>query len=76
MFGAEWYNEDGTSLVVDSDPAWQACSSGSRLLAEVYVDGDFQTAPTSWSGSWPGQGDELGEEQDFQKGRVAMNDRR
>ena len=65
MFGADWYNEDGTSSVVNSDPAWQEMANWQKELVDFYGYDNLQRFVA-------GQGDEWGEEQDFQTGRVAM----
>ena len=65
MFGADWYNEDGTSSVVNSDPAWKEMANWQKELVDFYGYDNLQRFVA-------GQGDEWGEEQDFQTGRVAM----
>ena len=44
LFGAKWYSDDGTTSVVDSDPAWKAMFQWQHdFIADVYGGGDFQT---------------------------------
>ena len=65
MFNAEWYNDDGTQAAVNTDPAWQDMANWQKELVDFYGYDNLQRFVA-------GQGDEWGEEQDFQTGRVAM----
>ncbi len=74
LFGAKWYNEDGTATVIDSDPAWKAVFEWQRdFIADVYGDGDFQTGADKLERFVAGAGDEFSSANDFEVGRTAMN---
>ena len=55
----------GRSSAVNSDPAWQDMANWQKELVDFYGYDNLQRFVA-------GQGDEWGEEQDFQTGRVAM----
>jgi multiple sugar transport system substrate-binding protein len=65
MFGAKWYSEDGSSTVVNTDPAWKNLAEWQKRFVDFYGYDNLQKFVA-------GQGDEWGSENDFQKGRVAM----
>jgi len=74
LFGAKWYNDDGTATVVDSDPAWKAMFQWQHdFIANVFGAGDFQTGSDKLQRFVAGSGDEFSSAQDFETGRVAMN---
>jgi multiple sugar transport system substrate-binding protein len=74
IFGAKWYNDDGTASVVDSDPQWKAAFEWQHdFIADVYGEGDFQTGSSRLERFVAGAGDEFSTAQDFETGRVAMN---
>ena len=74
LFGAKWYNDDGTATVVDSDPAWKAMFQWQHdFIANVFGGGDFQTGSDKLQRFVAGSGDEFSSAQDFETGRVAMN---
>ena len=54
MFGAEWYNDDGTESVVNSDPAWQDMANWQKELIDFYGYDNLQRFVA-------GQGDEWGD---------------
>jgi multiple sugar transport system substrate-binding protein len=64
MYGAKWYNDDGTTAV-NTDPAWKALAEWQKQFVDFYGYDELQKFVA-------GQGDEWGSEQDFQTGRVAM----
>ena len=64
MYGAQWYNDDGTSAV-NTDPAWSALAEWQKQFVDFYGYDNLQKFVA-------GQGDEWGSENDFQTGRVAM----
>jgi multiple sugar transport system substrate-binding protein len=65
MFNAKWYTEDGSASAVGTDPAWKELAQWQKDLVDFYGYDNLQEFVA-------GQGDEWGEEQDFQTGRVAM----
>ena len=66
IFGADYYNEDGTASARRDRPGLgRRCSSGRRTSST-------STARTTSRSSWPAQGDEWSAPNDFQRGRVAM----
>ncbi len=65
MFNARWYSDDGTTAAVNTDPAWQDMANWQKELVDFYGYDNLQRFVA-------GQGDEWGEENDFQQGRVAM----
>jgi multiple sugar transport system substrate-binding protein len=65
MFDADWYNEDGTRSVVNSDPAWQDMAKWQKELVDYYGYDNLQRFVA-------GQGDEFGAENDFHQGKTAM----
>ena len=74
LFGAKWYNDDGTATVVDTDPAWKAMFQWQHdFIANVFGGGDFQTGSDKLQRFVAGSGDEFSSAQDFETGRVAMN---
>jgi len=74
VFGAKWYSDDGTTSVVDSDPAWNDLFTWQKaFIADVYGGGDFKTGSDRLQRFVAGAGDEFSSAQDFQTGRVAMN---
>jgi multiple sugar transport system substrate-binding protein len=74
LFGAKWYNDDGTASVVDSDPAWKTMFQWQHdFIADVYGGGDFQTGADKLQRFVAGSGDEFSSAQDFEAGRTAMN---
>jgi multiple sugar transport system substrate-binding protein len=64
-FNVKWYSEDGTASAVATDPAWKELAEWQKELVDFYGYDNLQEFVA-------GQGDEWGEEQDFQTGRVAM----
>jgi multiple sugar transport system substrate-binding protein len=65
MFDAKWYSDDGTTSVVNSDPAWKALAEWQKKFVDFYGYDNLQKFVA-------GQGDEWGSQNDFQTGRVAM----
>ena len=65
MFNAKWYSDDGTTAAVNTDPQWQNMANWQKELVDFYGYDNLQRFVA-------GQGDEWGEENDFQQGRVAM----
>ena len=65
MFNAKWYNDDGTTSAVATDPAWQDMANWQKELVDFYGYDNLQRFVA-------GQGDEWGAEQDFETGRIAM----
>ncbi len=74
LFGAKWYNDDGTATVVDTDPRGRRCSNGSTISSRMYsVGATSRRGRTSLQRFVAGSGDEFSSAQDFETGRVAMN---
>jgi multiple sugar transport system substrate-binding protein len=74
LFGAKWYNTDGTQSVVGTDPQWKAMFTWQHdFIAQVYGNGDFQAGSDKLARFVAGAGNEFSSAQDFQTGRVAMN---
>ena len=74
LFGAKWYNEDGSASAVDTDPQWKAMFQWQHdFIADVYGDGDFQTGADKLQRFVAGAGDEFSTANDFEVGRTAMN---
>ena len=74
IFGAKWYNSDGTASAVDTDPQWKAYFNWEHdFIAQVYGGGDFKTGSDKLARFVAGAGNEFSAAQDFQSGRVAMN---
>ncbi len=65
IFGADYYNEDGTASAVASDPDWQALFQWQKDLVDFYGADNLKEFVA-------GQGDEWSEPNDFHRGRVAM----
>ena len=73
IFGAKWYNADGTSAFA-SDPAWaQAFEWQKKFVTDVYGNGDFKTGLVKLKKFAAGAADEWGCSQDFIKGRISMS---
>lgn len=72
MFGVEYLDDEGNPAFA-SDPAWAEMFEWQHdFIAEVYGDGDFQTGADKLRTFVAGAGNEWGNPQDFQQGRVAM----
>ncbi|HEY5858822.1 MAG TPA: extracellular solute-binding protein [Actinomycetota bacterium] len=72
MFGASYLDEGGSPAFA-SDPAWAEMLQWQHdFIAEVYGEGDFQTGAEKLRKFVAGAGNEWGNPQDFQQGRVAM----
>jgi multiple sugar transport system substrate-binding protein len=65
IFGADYYNEDGTASAVATDPDWQRLFAWQKDLVDFYGADNLKEFVA-------GQGDEWSEPNDFQRGRVAM----
>jgi multiple sugar transport system substrate-binding protein len=65
IFGADYYNEDGTASAVASDPDWQRVFAWQKDLVDFYGADNLKEFVA-------GQGDEWSEPNDFHRGRVAM----
>jgi len=65
IFGADYYNEDGTASAVASDPDWQRLFQWQKDLVDFYGADNLKEFVS-------GQGDEWSEPNDFHRGRVAM----
>jgi len=65
IFGADYYNEDGTASAVATDPDWQALFQWQKDLVDFYGADNLKEFVA-------GQGDEWSEPNDFHRGRVAM----
>jgi multiple sugar transport system substrate-binding protein len=65
IFGADYYNEDGTASAVASDPDWQRLFQWQKDLVDFYGADNLKQFVS-------GQGDEWSEPNDFHRGRVAM----
>ena len=73
IFGASWYNSDGTSAFA-SDPAWvQAFEWQKKFVSDVYGNGDFQAGLVKLKKFVAGAADEWGCSQDFIKGRISIS---
>jgi multiple sugar transport system substrate-binding protein len=74
MFNAPWYNEDGTSSAVATDPAWKDMFEWQKaFIADVYGDGDFATGASRLQRFVAGAGNEFSSAHDMYTGRIAMN---
>ena len=72
MFGAEWYNDDGTSGDRHRIRTGAAMFEWQKdFIVDVYGDGDFQTGADKL-GVRGRSGDECSSANDFQNGRIAM----
>jgi multiple sugar transport system substrate-binding protein len=65
IFGADYYNEDGTASAVATDPDWQALFQWQKDLVDFYGADKLKEF-------FAGAGDEWSAPNDFHRGRVAM----
>jgi multiple sugar transport system substrate-binding protein len=65
IFGADYYNEDGTQAAIATDPDWKALFEWQKDLVDFYGADNLKEFVA-------GQGDEWSAPNDFHRGRVAM----
>jgi len=65
IFGADYYNEDGTQAAIATDPDWEALFRWQKDLVDFYGEDNLKEFVA-------GQGDEWSAPNDFHRGRVAM----
>jgi len=65
IYGADYYNEDGTASAVATDPDWQALFQWQKDLVDFYGADNLKEF-------FAGAGDEWSAPNDFHRGRVAM----
>jgi multiple sugar transport system substrate-binding protein len=65
IFGADYYNEDGTASAVATDPDWEALFQWQKDLVDFYGADNLKEF-------FAGAGDEWSAPNDFHRGRVAM----
>jgi len=65
IYGADYYNQDGTASAVASDPDWQRLFQWQKDLVDFYGADNLKEFVA-------GQGDEWSAPNDFHRGRVAM----
>jgi multiple sugar transport system substrate-binding protein len=65
IFGADYYNEDGTQAAIATDPDWEELFLWQKDLVDFYGEDNLKQFVA-------GQGDEWSAPNDFHRGRVAM----